>query len=1107
MKACCLLFLSFVLWLFVHTGMAQSREVLALSLGQGLEKPIAGSETHDFSVDAAAGEAVLITVEQRDADVAVSVLDPAHKDEKLNETDFSYGVFGTEELFFVAPQKGTFLVRVASVDNTAKPGAYRIQLVSRRPASEKDRQEFLAEQTFQEGGHARLEATADSYKRAVAKYDEAARIWTRIGNDRGVAFAAYYKTVVYFTVGDQRSALAAVEVAIPLFHKIGNRHMEGAVLNHAGVLANALGERQKAIGFYEQALSVARELKNTEVEGLALSNLASVYALYGDQRRALGLYEQALPLRATTSDKAGLASTLNNIGAAYVTLGEPIKAAQYYRESLSISMATKNFNSATTTLGNLSDLARDAGETDKAFEYLNEAIDVAGRVGNRFETAARLVQQTNLYRFVGDQERALDSQRRAFAMATETGNRDAALNSLVSLGRIEYEQSDFEKSRESYLRALELAKSLNSEISIATLLDSIGMTLLAAGRPDDAFGYFSQAKTLWGKTGYKFGTAENYYNLALANRRKGDAAAALENLRQSISIAEQIQAVRLQAWAHYEIAGIQAAQNDLPAALQSIERAVRLSESIRAGISRDDFRTKYFSINRRFYELYIEILLRLGESRKDPGMIGRALEASEQSRARTLVELLSRSAATLKTDPRLLQRERENNARLSAKAELQTRLLASGKAQPGELAAVARELSDLMNEREKLAAEIRQTNSNYAALMQPAPVKAKEIQALLDKDTVFLEYSLGDAQSQLWLVTGDAITVHKLPRRDEIERVAREFYESLKTNGETSRRSGNALSELLLAPVADKLAGKRIVVVAEGVLQYVSFAALPNPKAKDQYLIQTNEVVNLPSASTLAVLRPEAANRKAAPRSVAVFADPVFSGEDPRVKNAAAKPDDHATAVVHRSFEESTEAGEEVMKTIPRLPFSRREADAILQTAGPERSLKAVDFAASTSAAKGGMLSDYRIVHFATHGILNSKNPELSGLVLSLVNEKGEPVNGFLRMSDIYDLKLNADLVVLSACRTALGKDVRGEGLIGLSRGFMYAGSPRVVASLWKVDDAATAELMNRFYTGMLRKDLRPAEALRAAQIEMINDERFGSPYFWAAFTLQGEWK
>jgi len=169
--------------------------------------------------------------------------------------------------------------------------------------------------------------------------------------------------------------------------------------------------------------------------------------------------------------------------------------------------------------------------------------------------------------------------------------------------------------------------------------------------------------------------------------------------------------------------------------------------------------------------------------------------------------------------------------------------------------------------------------------------------------------------------------------------------------------------------------------------------------------------------------------------------------------------------------------------------------------------LKALDFSASRATAQSQELSQYRILHFATHGLLNSRHPELSGLVFSLINEQGQPQDGFLRFHEIYNLKLNADLVVLSACQTALGKEVLGEGLIGLTRGFMYAGASRVMSSLWRVDDRATAELMKRFYHGMLREGLRPAAALRASQISMLKEKRWSAAHYWAAFTLQGEWR
>jgi CHAT domain-containing protein len=190
-----------------------------------------------------------------------------------------------------------------------------------------------------------------------------------------------------------------------------------------------------------------------------------------------------------------------------------------------------------------------------------------------------------------------------------------------------------------------------------------------------------------------------------------------------------------------------------------------------------------------------------------------------------------------------------------------------------------------------------------------------------------------------------------------------------------------------------------------------------------------------------------------------------------------------------------------------RLRFSRQEAEEIVRLAADDPNLEAVDFDANRALATSAEMGQYRIVHFATHGLINNEHPELSGIVLSLVDRQGRPQNGFLRLYDLYNLKLSADLVVLSACQTALGKEIKGEGLVGLTRGFMYAGAPRVVASLWQIDDRASAEFMKRFYQAMLGQKLRPAAALRAAQVSMQSDKRWHEPHYWAAFTLQGEWK
>jgi CHAT domain-containing protein len=276
------------------------------------------------------------------------------------------------------------------------------------------------------------------------------------------------------------------------------------------------------------------------------------------------------------------------------------------------------------------------------------------------------------------------------------------------------------------------------------------------------------------------------------------------------------------------------------------------------------------------------------------------------------------------------------------------------------------------------------------------------------------------------------------------------------------------------------------------------------PVAANRPIILDHELINLQSASAFAVQRQNLANRTPAPKSVAVIADPVFSMNDARFRSGdliAENTSQSSTRII-----EHLPASATGQLTIPRLPFTRSEADQILAVAPRESSMKALDFRANRSIATSDELSKYRYVHFATHGYLDTTRAGLSAIVLSLVDEQGKPQDGFLRTHDIYNLKLPAELVVLSACETGLGKAVTGEGLEGLTRGFMYAGARRVIVSLWNVNDKATAALMQRLYIGMLRNNKTPAAALRAAQIELLRTQQWQSPYYWAAFVMQGEW-
>ena len=553
------------------------------------------------------------------------------------------------------------------------------------------------------------------------------------------------------------------------------------------------------------------------------------------------------------------------------------------------------------------------------------------------------------------------------------------------------------------------------------------------------------------------------------------------------------------------------------------ETAVARWEEQRSRIASPELSASFFS-QTEIDEVYIDILMAQQERSPEKGTAAMAFAVNDRARARSLIASLGETVGRIRegVDPKLLERERALQREFNRAAALQQRG-AQGKD-------AAAQIDRLSGELKLLRGEIRLSSPSYASLTEPPALNLAEIQKqVLAPDTLLLEYSLGEKRSFLWVVGPDALHSFVLPPRAAIESAARRVYDLVAApraarRGETQSQSREriaraeaayfpaaaALSRIILGPAAGLLGERRLLIVADGALSYVSFSALPDP-GSGKPLVGAHEIVHLPSASALAALRAEAATRKnSAQRRIAVLADPVFEANDERLPGGprgplavSAEADDRGelTKALSAAGLDASGAG------LPRLVFSRREAGNIATAARPGSVSSYLDFRANHALVTSAEMARFNIVHFATHAVLNDETPELSGIVLSLVDEKGKPQDGFLRLHEIYNLHLPVDLVVLSACQTALGKEIRGEGIASLSRGFMYAGAERVIASLWKVDDAATAELMGRFYHNLLVERLRPAAALRSAQLALGQQARWRSPYYWAAFELQGEWK
>ncbi|MCH7665608.1 MAG: CHAT domain-containing protein [Acidobacteria bacterium] len=873
---------------------------------------------------------------------------------------------------------------------------------------------------------------------------------------------------------DYDSAARSYQDALQLWREIDDRFWQAETLDRLGFVNAALGQWEDALRSHQESARFFAIVGDSRSESLALNWQASARFYLGQVQEALNDFQRALELRPDSDDNER-AILLINLAQTYQALGEIAEASEHYDQARRLLADGGDSAAKAQILHQLGFLYRTLGEAARALDYLNEAEAMWSRLGNRNSRAASIHQRGRLFLELGKPSEALRNLRQALELRRETRHLRGQVAALTSLGEVLQRLGDRESALERFQEALEIARSerLQSPAAEARVLQNLG----SLSGPADTRAFYEASRGLYRQVEDATGEAEALFGIARAERREGN----------------------------------------LTDALRSVEAALDLAESLRPKSFSDDLSHSFFATVQPYFEFYIDLLMDLHRSNPASAYDARALAAAERARARALLDLLSEAGADVRSaaDPGLIERERALQRKINIAERWRLRLFDDRRRTEEERAAAAKAVRQLLDELGRLRAEIRHKSPRYAALTQPQTLELDEIQrSVLDEETLLLEYWLGAERSFLYVVSPDSLSSFELPSRGELEPKVRRAYKLLtRSHRPESRRAvQNALcdlSKILLQPASAHLKDKRLVIVPDGALQYLPFSALADPRDLGKCpaarpLLLTNETTYLPSASVLAVLRKETAGRPKPKGMVAVLADPVFSRQDERV--ASASPDTDSILPAGDLAEDRNEgnrSGE--LGAFHRLRLSRREAKAILALAPEGSSFQALDFEASKRLVLSGDLADYRILHFATHAVLDSTRPGLSGIVFSMVDRNGTDQDGFLRAHELYNLRLPADLVVLSACRTALGKEVRGEGLVGLTRAFAYACAQRLMVGLWNVQDRSTAELMERFYRRLFAEDSRPSAALRAAQISLWKERP--APYYWAGFVMQGEYK
>ena len=976
-------------------------------------------------------------------------------------------------------------------------------------------------------------------------------------------------------LGNFEKALNSLKEALKLHQQAGSKFSDQAsTLTDIGFLYASKGDYKTAIYYHQQARKLYQQAGNTYLESTIILAIATLHTTFsGDYQKALEFLDEALTLQ--VNDKDGQASTFDAKADIYTSQGDYQLALNEYNNALKISSSIPNPRMEARTLGKIALLHQYLGDYKSSIDTYKKALEIYNTLPDKIGQIRTLLFISIVYQTQEKYNESLEFYNQALSLLSKD-DYQSEISILHGMARTHIYLKNYHKALDFANDALAISRqnSFQEEVSLS-ILSSV---YRGKGEYTKSLDISQKILVHYRKVGLRIREARILGDISITYVRQNNYQQAIDTLNEELQIRRELKDTQGEADALYSIAKNQRQLKNLETALTNIDSAIKIVENIRTNVQNPDLRTSYFATVQNYYKFKINLLMELHKKHPSKGYNAQAIETSEASRARGLVELLTEARANIRkgANPELLAQEKRLQDLINAKEKIRFEIINSDKIKNPVLKANAdklqTEIDELLNQQKQLETKIRQSNPKYASLKYPQPLKLAQIQQQLDKDSLLLQYSLGEERSFLWVVSPTSLDTYELPKKSEIEKASINLFclisqNSSKPPSATGKENpcqdakniktqridlaAEELSKLVLAPVKDKLGKKRLVVVADGALQYIPFAALADLTAqptsqlgKDklptsaevtssdnrggglipeidnlppainsnyQPLFINHEIVNLPSASTIAIQRQEL--RKKAPKALAILADPVYSNTDERFNRTRNKQ-------LNKQKNQQDSLGIELERSAlkrsadtfnrqgwGRLLGTRKEAETLLKLVPDGDRLQVFDFEANYNWATSSALSQFRILHFATHGFVNDANPELSGIVLSLVDKQGKDIRGYLRLGDLFNLDYPADLIVLSACETGLGKEIQGEGLVGLTRGLMYAGGERLVVSLWQVSDEGTAVFMQEFYKEMLQNNKSPNEALRATQLKMWSQDKWRNPNYWAAFAFLGEWR
>jgi CHAT domain-containing protein len=879
-------------------------------------------------------------------------------------------------------------------------------------------------------------------------------------------FAAHRHSTLAFQLdgaGDSLQAIKHSERALVLWRETGERRWETSECLRLGNLLWELEDRKaEAEEVFRHGLALAEPLGEEILEGHLANGLGASLAIRGRVEEARGLYRRALEIGERRGELTMAATALKSLGSSHWKAGELYQALVDYLHSVRLWNRVQD---------------------------QKEALDVLVAIGR-------------IYLRVHDDSAALDIFQRALSLAEVSGEDSLQFQALLGEGRAHLRLGDLPTARAFLSRALEQCRRLGPCTQEAYTEFLLGEVDRLEGSFPEAQAHFESALNLSTDPTIR-GLA--WMHLERVAESRGDAKQALRYAHACYQTFEDRDDSTYLASAHWVLARAHLAAGNPEVALQEIDEALGYVEIEQRTVEDPEWRAGMLDFRYPYYVLKVEILLQLEERSPGEGYEAAAFTLIDTARGRNLLEGLVHPGGTI--DNVALKERAAVVWQRIRRLDQHPDALPPGGGLAGDYENL--EMRGLLAEYRFLLSQLRQQRRLDADEQTPQ-LSLEAMQAFLEPDTRVLSFLLGEEESYLWVLGPDSLHTYLLPGRSWVERAAERLSRGLSTVPPRARSISVELqkglerfAEALLGEALPELDGiRRWVILPDGALHSFPFAALIHPDS-GEFLVERHSITYLPSLATLAQLQWKQQQRPAPSALLGLMADGVFDPRDERfpASRSGAGVSGHS---VHgaSAFPSAVQAG---LGRFDRLAAAAREARQILSLVPSAEQESYLDFAARREVLLEGKLAKFRYVHLIAHGEIDLEYPELTSLVFSTLDKQGEPIDGLVRSHEIYDLELSADLVVLSACETALGKVNRGEGAMSFARGFFHIGVPRVVVSLWRIQDDTTADLMSEFYRALLVDRLPPSEALQKAQIALLKE--YPHPYYWAPFVFQGDWR